>query len=83
MKFCPMYDLILGEMLEQNLLVASVHAWEQIRWVFGDNIGIKHNFLCINICWAMKEVLKPEPERRGFQHFPRGPTDVNVSEKHA
>ena len=25
-------------------------------------IGIKHDFLCINICWAQREVLKPEPE---------------------
>ena len=38
------------------------------------NIGIKHDFLCINICWAPREVLKPEPER--------GPADINVSEKH-
>ena len=26
------------------------------------NIGIKHNFLCINICRALGEMLKPEPE---------------------
>ena len=26
----------------------------------------------INICWAPREVLNPEPERRGFQHLPRG-----------
>ena len=39
-----------------------------------NNIGIKHDFLCINICWALREVLKPEPER--------GPAVVNVSEKH-
>ena len=26
--------------------------------------------------------LKPEPEWRGFQHLPRGPADVIVSEKH-
>ena len=46
------------------------------------NIGIKHGFLCIYIRWAPREVLKPEPERRGFQPHPRGPADVNVSEKH-
>ena len=34
-------------------------------WV-GFNIGIKHAFLCINICWAPRVVLKPEPGRRGF-----------------
>ena len=45
------------------------------------NIGIKHDFLCINVCWTPREVLKPGPERRVFQHFPRGPADVNVSEK--
>ena len=24
------------------------------------NIGIKHGFLCINICWALREMLKSE-----------------------
>ena len=28
-------------------------------------IGIKHDFLCINICWAPREMLKPEPDRLG------------------
>ena len=37
------------------------------------SIGIKHDFLCINICWDPREVLKP----RAW-----GPADVNVSEKH-
>ena len=45
-------------------------------------MGIKHDFLCINICRASREILKPEPKRRGFQPLPRGPVDVNVSEKH-
>ena len=35
-----------------------------------DNIGIKHVFLCINICWAARGMLKLEPERRGFQPLP-------------
>ena len=39
-------------------------------------------FLCINVCRAPREILNPEPERRGFQPLPRGPVDVNVSEKH-
>ena len=46
------------------------------------NIGLKHDFICIYICWTPREVLNPEPERRWFQHLPRGPADVNVSEKH-
>ena len=29
-------------------------------------IGIKKVFLCINICWTPRVVLKPEPEKRGF-----------------
>ena len=45
-------------------------------------IGIKHAFLCIHICWAPREVLKPEPEWRRFHHLPRGPADVNVPQKH-
>ena len=32
--------------------------------------------------WDPREVLQPEPEKRGFQHLPRGPANVNVSEKH-
>ena len=47
-----------------------------------DNIGIKLDFLCIYICRAPREMLKPEPERQEFQPLPRGPVDVNVSEKH-
>ena len=41
-------------------------------------------FLCFIICRAPREVLKPESERRGFQyqHLPRDPADVNVSENH-
>ena len=46
------------------------------------NIAIKHDFLCINICWAPREAFKPKPERRGFQHLPRGPANVNLSGKH-
>ena len=46
------------------------------------NIGIRHDFLCINISLTPREVLKPEPERRGFQDLPRRPAYVNVSEKH-
>ena len=42
------------------------------------NIGIKPDFLCIDISRAPKE-MKSEPERRGFQPLPRGPVDVNVS----
>ena len=30
------------------------------------NIGIKHVFLCINICSTPRVLLKPQPERRGF-----------------
>ena len=30
-------------------------------------LGIKYDFLCINICWTLGEALKTESERRGFQ----------------
>ena len=46
------------------------------------SLRIKCDSLCINICWPPREVLKPEPERRGFQHLPTCPADVNVSENH-
>ena len=44
----------------------------QIRLAFFI-IGITHDFLCINICWAPREV---------FEQLPSGPADVNVSKKH-
>ena len=53
-----------------------------MKHLINDSIGIKHDFLCINICWIPREVLKPEPERQWFQHLPRCLADVNVSEKH-
>ena len=33
-----------------------------------------------SICWAPREVLKPEPERRGFQH-PRGIQQMLIYQK--
>ena len=42
-------------------------------------IRMKHDLLCINICWAPREVLM---HSKSFQHLPRGPPDVNVSENH-
>ena len=51
--------------------LVSVGYNDRYVFSFSVNIGIKHEFLCINICWAQREVLKPEPERRGFQHLPR------------
>ena len=33
------------------------------------NIGIKHVFLCINICWTLSTVLKPEPKRWGVKQM--------------
>ena len=47
-----------------------------------NNIGIKHVFLCIKICWTPRVVLKPKPKRRGFKRPPRGPADISVSENH-
>ena len=39
-------------------------------------------FYALTSAGPSREVLKPKPERPGFQHLPRGPADVNVSEKH-
>ena len=39
-------------------------------------IGIKHDFLCINICWNPRVVLKHEPERRRFLRLPRVLADL-------
>ena len=33
-------------------------------------MGIKYDFLCINICWAPKVVLKPESVKQGFREPP-------------
>ena len=46
----------------------------------GDNIGIKHGFLCINIRQVPWEVLKTEAE--GFQHLPRDLANVNALKNH-
>ena len=42
------------------------------------SIGIKHIFLCINIRWVPREVLKTEGAARGFQHRLRNPANVNA-----
>ena len=41
------------------------------------NRGIKHDFPFINIHKVPREVLKPEGEARGFQHFPGDDANVN------
>ena len=33
-------------------------------------IGVKHDFLCINIWWAPKVALKPESVKQGFLEPP-------------
>ena len=42
------------------------------------NIGIEHDFSCINIRQVPWEVLKTEAEGRGFQHLPRDLANVNA-----
>ena len=49
-----------------------------IYWI----IGIKHGFLCINICQVPREVLNTEVEDQGFQLFPRDRANVKALEKH-
>ena len=39
-------------------------------------------FYALTSAGPPREVLKPEPERRRFQHFLRGPAENNVPEKH-
>ena len=41
------------------------------------NRGIKHDFPFINIRKVPREVLKPEGEARGFQHFQGDDANVN------
>ena len=38
-------------------------------------------FLCINICWTPKVVLKPEPKGEGFNDSLWGLGNVSASEK--
>ena len=45
------------------------------------NIGIKHDFSCINILQVPREVLKTEAGGRGFQHLPRDLANVNALKK--
>ena len=48
------------------------------RYFITFNIGIKHDFSCINIRQVPWEVLKTEAEGRGFQHLPRDLANVNA-----
>ena len=49
--------------------------------MYNITIGIKHGFSCINIRQVPREVLKTEAGGRGFQHLPRGLTNVKAIEK--
>ena len=44
------------------------------------NIGIKHGFPCIKVCYVPREMLKTEAEGRGFQQLPRDLANVNALE---
>ena len=46
------------------------------------DIGIKHEFSCINIRQVPWEVLKTEAKGRGFQHLPRDLGNVNALKQH-
>ena len=82
-SFTVWLESLLGTLWVAKDPIAFHADWLDCMDVQADlNIGIQHIFLCINICCASREVLKSEPERQGFQHLPRGPSDVNVPEKH-
>ena len=44
---------------DQILIIPSYISDVQNQMFLSINIGIKHDFLCINICWAQRKVLKP------------------------
>ena len=46
------------------------------------NIGIKHDFSCINICQVPWEVMKTEAGGRCFQHLPRDLANNTALKKH-
>ena len=46
------------------------------------NIGIKHDFSCINIRQVPWEVLKTEAGGRGFQYLPRDLANNNTLKNH-
>ena len=66
--FCYERDFMMS--LSDDKQADGIDAFNTTSRYLGDilniNIGIKHIFLCINICWTPREVLQPEPERRGF-----------------
>ena len=55
-----MTSLVLG----MSIFFHNFQIREGTCFLFGI-IGIKHDFLCINICWAPREVLKPEASLKG------------------
>ena len=81
-----MDNSLLAKILNsRDIKIANIRENVVLRKIFDltvrKNIGIKHGFLCINICLAPREALKAEPERRGFQPSRWGPVDVNASER--
>ena len=48
--------------------ISVAHLWK----FFGISreVGVKHDFLCINIWWAPKVALKPESVKQGFSEPP-------------
>ena len=48
------------------MAVNSLH-----RGVLCINIGIKHVFLCFNVCQVPREMFKIEGKARGLQHLPK------------
>ena len=56
-------SVMLGNYLQQTTAFSDAFFLGAFR--------VKHVFLCINICWTLMVVLKPEPESECFND-PRG-----------
>ena len=61
---------------EANALTTELPHFLTIMDTITTNLGIKHAFLCINIRWVPREVLKTQGVARGFQHHLRNPVNV-------
>ena len=67
-----------------NIFIKRIIRWTRSKpnSSLCEQIGIKHDFSCINIRQLPREVLKTEVGGRGFQHLPKDLVNVNELKNH-
>ena len=76
---CPSFDHLRQEFIPPYFYMYPSEIKSKLLMSKG-NMGIKHVFLCINVCQVPREMLKTEAEGRDFQQLPRDLANVNALE---